>query len=415
MTDLDIAMRFLSSLGIGLLLGLEREGGAGARAGLRTFALVALLGTLCALLADKAASPWLLPATALGLAAMMVSAYRGAGPQDDPGTTSTVALLLCFILGAAVWHGYQQLCVAIALTVTGLLYFKTELHGVTRHLSRQDWVSLLEFAAVTFVILPVLPDRNFGSLDALNPYRIWLMVVLISGLGFAGYLVLRVLGQRRGLPVVGVLGGLVSSTATTLAYSRHARAEPPAASACMVIVLAANAVVLVKLLAVAVMVAPQVLPALAPMLIGGLLGGVPLPLLRWRGMARAAEVPHPPVANPSELRVALGFGAVYAAVLLGLAWINGLFGTSGVYVMAVLSGLTDIDAITLSTLHLSNSGALSPDQAARAIALAYVASVGLKFGLVWSVAGKALARATAPGYLCVIAGMAAGLLPALLA
>jgi uncharacterized membrane protein (DUF4010 family) len=410
MSQLELFTRLLTSLCVGLLLGLERERHPGAKAGVRTFALVALLGALGALLAQKSASGWMLPAGMAALAAMMLMAQRGLRPDEDPGTTSTVALLVCYALGAAIWYGEQQLAVAVALAVTGLLYFKAELDGATRHLSRQDWVSLLQFAVVTFVVLPVLPDSGYGPLGALNPYRIWLTVVLISGLGFAGYLVLRALGERRALPLIGILGGLVSSTATTLSYSRLARKDPPAAAALILVVLAANAVVLVKLAVVAALVSPQLLPALLPVLGGGLLLALPAPLLLWRGLGRQPSPPRLELGNPSELRVALLFAAIYASMLLAVAWLHQAIGPSGVYAVAVLSGLTDIDAIALSALHLANTGTIPPQEAVRAISLAYLSSIALKFAIAWSVAGWGFARRASIGYACTVLGVAGGLL-----
>ncbi|MDR3415175.1 MAG: MgtC/SapB family protein [Nevskia sp.] len=409
MNELELIARFAASLSIGLLLGLERERIRSAKAGLRTFGLVALFGTLCGLLSDKTGNAWIFPAGLLALGGMMVSSYRRAGPEDDPGTTSVVALLICFGLGAAIWYGYQHIAVVIALTVTSLLYFKAELHGMTQRLSRQDWISLLQLAVVSLVVLPVLPNTGMGPYGALNPYRIWLMVVLISGLSFTGYVVLRLAGEARGLPLIGLLGGLVSSTATTLAYSRHTRAARISGGAGLVVILIANAAVLIKLAVITTLISPALVPKLVPMFAAGLLAGLPLPLLTWRGLASEAEAPHLEVSNPSEMRIALGFGALFAIVLLAVTWIHEVAGSAGVYSMAVLSGLTDIDAITLSTLQLANAGSLSGDQAAKAIALAYAASIVMKFGIAWGIAGRPVARRAALGYLCVLGGMAAGL------
>jgi uncharacterized membrane protein (DUF4010 family) len=410
MSEFELSTRLLASLGVGLLLGLERERHPAAKAGIRTFALAALLGTLAALLSQKSANAWLMPVIGAALAIMMVSAYRQVRSDEDPGTTSTVALLICYVLGGVIWHGEQQLAVMVALAVTGLLYFKAELDGVTRHLSRQDWISLFQFAVVTFVVLPVLPDTGLGPLGALNPYRVWLMVVLVSGLSIAGYVVLRLVGDRRALPLVGMLGGLVSSTATTLSYSRLARDTRGAAGTMQVVVLAANAVVLAKLAAVTALVSPRMLPHLLPVLGCGLLAAVPAPLLKWRRLGNRPELPELKVSNPSEMRVALGFAALYACILLAVAWLHQAAGTAGVYAMAILSGLTDIDAISLSTLQLANSGDLAPQEAARAIALAYLASVVLKFGVTWATAGPGFARGAAVGYACTAAGIVTGLL-----
>ncbi|HEX6827492.1 MAG TPA: MgtC/SapB family protein, partial [Burkholderiales bacterium] len=217
---------FLTSLAIGLLIGLERERNPAARAGLRTFALVALLGTVAGLLSDKLTSPWPLAAGMLIVGLMTVAAYsRERDAPPDPGTTTVVAIVLCYGLGAMIWYGYATLAVMLAITATILLYFKAELHGWSRNLTRRDLVSVLQFAVLSFIVLPILPNRDYGPYQAINPHQVWLMVVLISGVSLAGYVALRLVGQRYGAPLLGLLGGLVSSTATTIVYSRHGRAD----------------------------------------------------------------------------------------------------------------------------------------------------------------------------------------------
>ena len=134
------------------------------------------------------------------------------------GTTTILAALLCYGLGVMTWYGQSQLAVAIGITATALLQFKTELHGFSEKLSRQDVTSILQFGVLTFIILPLLPDRGYGPHDALNPYHIWLMVVLVSGVNLVGYLTLRLVAARQSVRLAGVAGGLVSSTATTLVY-----------------------------------------------------------------------------------------------------------------------------------------------------------------------------------------------------
>ena len=230
-TGLEQLMNFLTSLGIGLLIGLERERSPAAKAGLRTFALVAMFGTLAAFVSDRAASPWLLGAGLLAVGAMIIAAYLQHKPDDgDPGTTTVAALLTCYGLGALVWFGFSTIAVMVAIVTTILLYFKAELHGITRSLTRRDLVSMLQFAVLSFIVLPILPDRNFGPYGALNPYQVWLMVVLISGVSLAGYLALRAIGERHGAPLLGLFGGLVSSTATTLVYARNGRDNPAPAA-----------------------------------------------------------------------------------------------------------------------------------------------------------------------------------------
>ena len=186
-------------------------------------------------------------------------------PEDDPGTTTVVALILTYCLGALCWYGERTLAAAIAVVATALLYFKAELRGILERFERRDLLAVIQFATLSVVILPVLPDEGYGPYGALNPFRIWLMVVLISGLSLAGYIALKIVGVRHGLVLVGLFGGLVSSTATTLAYSKHARGGSLTDVAAGVIVLA-NLTVLVRLAIVAAAVAPGILPRLVPVL-----------------------------------------------------------------------------------------------------------------------------------------------------
>ncbi|MBK5104297.1 MAG: MgtC/SapB family protein, partial [Burkholderiales bacterium] len=177
-TGLGPLPAFLTSLALGLLIGLERERNPESKAGLRTFALVALLGTLTALIAGKTGSAWILAAGLILVGLMMIAAYmRASGEASDPGTTSVAAACVCYSLGALIWLGYPRLAVMLGVITTMLLYFKPELRGMSRSLTRQDLLSILQFAALSFVILPVLPDQNYGPYNALNPYQIWLMVV----------------------------------------------------------------------------------------------------------------------------------------------------------------------------------------------------------------------------------------------
>ncbi|MCD6732606.1 MAG: MgtC/SapB family protein [Burkholderiaceae bacterium] len=173
---------FAASAAIGLLIGLERERHPATAAGLRTFTLTALFGTASALLGELVGTAWVATIGLLLVGAMAVVAQpRGAGPDGDPGTTTTVALLLCFVLGAMTWHGLATVAASLAVVVTALLYFKPELKGLTERITRRDMLSILQFGALSLVVLPALPDRGFGPHGALNPYQIWLMVVLVSG------------------------------------------------------------------------------------------------------------------------------------------------------------------------------------------------------------------------------------------
>ena len=401
---------FMTSLAIGLLIGLERERRSSAKAGLRTFALVALLGTLSGLLTEKTGSGLILAAGLLSVGAMIIAAYINR-PDDagDSGTTSVVAILVCFCLGAAVWFGYGTLAVMLGIATTVLLYFKAELHGLSSQLTSKDLISILQFAVLSFVILPILPDRNYGPYEALNPYQAWLMVVLVSGVSLAGYAALRLAGPQHGAPMMGLLGGLVSSTATTVVFSRHARAHAALNRTAMVVIMIASLMVLLRLTVMAAVVAPDVIEPLAKVFAGGLVLGLAVTAFGWRRLEAQGELPMPEVRNPTEIRTALGFGALYAVVLFCSAWLSDVAGTKGMYAVALASGLTDVDAITLSSLRLFSIDKLSAGQAVTAIALAVLSNLTFKAGLIVTLGGWKLARLTLPALLAVAVGIGIGL------
>lgn len=403
--------QFLTSLAVGLLIGLERERTPYAKAGLRTFTLVALLGTLAAMLSEQIGLPWLLVAVWVVIGVMIIAAYvNNPGEDKEPGTTTIAALLMCYGLGALIWFGEATLAIMLAVGTTALLYFKPELRGMTQRLTRRDLVSILQFSVLTFVILPILPDRTYGPYDAFNPHQAWIMVVLIAGLSLAGYIALHWIKQRYGAPMLGLLGGLVSSTATSLVYSRYCRANINMVRLSTVVILIANLVVLVRLSVECAVVSPGNLPHLLPVLGMGLIAGFISTFVRWSKLPTTTELPLPETANPTELHAALGFGLLYVVVLLCSAWLSEIAGSKGYYAVALVSGLTDVDAITLSSLHLQELGKLTQHHVVTGIALAYISNLVFKFGLVVFIGGKELSRHVAIGFAAMAAGVGAGLL-----
>lgn len=409
--DIETLLQFLTSLAIGLLIGLERERNPSAKAGLRTFALVSLFGTLVALLADKGESPWLLVAGLLAVAGMIIAAYFNAPTENnDPGTTTVAALLVSYVLGVLVWFGFSKLAIMLAIATTALLYFKPELHGISQRLTRRDLVSILQFSVLSFVILPILPDQNYGPYGAFNPYQAWMMVVLISGLSLAGYVALRWTGQRYGAPLLGFFGGLVSSTATTLVYAKHSKFNESMLRLSAVVILIASQVVLIRLMIVSTVVSPAILKQLAPVLAVGLLFGLVATLFNWERLKNSGILPMPETANPTELHAALTFGLLFVIVLFCSAWLTDMAGSGGLYIVALISGLTDVDAIALSSLRLFHLDKLSSTQTVISIALAFLSNMLFKFGLAASIGGLTLAKHLAAGFLAIAAGIALGLL-----
>lgn len=401
---------FAISLGIGLLIGLERERKPDVKAGLRTFALTALFGCLAALLGEMSGSPWVLAVGLLMMAAMMIAALaRDPLDDGDPGTTTVVALMVCYGLGALTWYGEATLAVMLAITTTVLLYFKAQLQGVTRSLTPKDLISILQFGVLSLVVLPILPNQDYGPYQALNPQQIWWMVVLISGLSLAGYAALRIVGNQHGAPLLGFFGGLVSSTATTMVFARNSRADASLTATATLVILIANLVVILRIGIVAVLLAPQLLAPLAGVLGIGLLCGLVVAVFKWRTLTGAGALPLPEIKNPTEIRTALTFGLLYGVVLLLSAWLQDIAGSQGLYLVALASGLTDVDAITLSTLRLFNQQTLAAGPAVVAIGLAVLANLAFKASLVVTIGGGALARKVLPGLGAIGVGFALGI------
>lgn len=408
----EIPLVFLTSLGIGLLLGLQRQRTPSAKAGLRTFALVAVLGTVAGLIADITAESWVIAAGLVLVGAMIIAAYRQGeeAPEADSGTTTVVAVLLCYGLGVMVWYGQSQLAAAIAIVATALLQFKAELHGLTERLSRQDVTSILQFGVLSFIILPLLPDESYGPHGALNPYHIWLMVVLVSGISLAGYLALRLLGGRQSMLLVGISGGLVSSTATTLVFARQARLQPDLADVSGAIIAVSSLMVLVRLVVVCAVVAPDALVTMLPLFGSGLLLGIVPVAYRLRTSVVRGEFQALELGNPVQLRVALGFGALFAIVLVGSAWLSEQAGSGGLYGLALLSGMVDIDAITLSSLGLFRDGRIGVAVATIAIGLAALAATAFKLAIVAVAGDRRILRRWGAVLMAPAAALIAGLL-----
>lgn len=403
---------FATALSIGLLIGMERERRPDAAAGMRTFALVALLGCLFALLGEKTGGgPWLLIAGLIVVVGTMIAANFSSGQEEQyRGFTSEAAIIVTYGLGAAIWHGYATLAVMLAIATTVLLYFKAELKQFSERTTPKDINSILQFAVLSLVVLPILPSRDFGPYSAINPRQIWWMVVLISGLALAGYLALRIIGARHGAAVLGIFGGLASSTATTMMFSRHAAEHGHLVRLSATVILIANVMVMLRLGVVASLVAPELLQDLASVFAAGVIPGVLMALYGWRELAAAGELPMPEVKNPTELKTAFSFGLLYAAVLVAAAWLQDIAGDSGLYIVALVSGLTDADASVLSTLRMFNLEKIPGQAAVVAVSLALMANLLFKIGLVISIGHGALARRALPGLLAIGAGLAGGLM-----
>ncbi len=400
------------ALALGLLVGLQRQRAESRVAGVRTFALITLLGTVAGLTVPSI-GPWLVAAGALALAALLVMSNvfkLGSDADPDPGMTTEVAALLMYAVGVYLAIGHVTAAVAVSGAIVLLLHLKRPLHRAIGALGENDMTAIMRFALITLVILPVLPDRTYGPYDVLNPYEIWRMVVLIVSINLVGFVAVKRFGADSGALLGGVLGGLVSSTATTIAYARRSHGIGAAAAPAATAIVVASTVATVRVLVEVAIVAPAQLAAIAPPLAAMFGWMLVLSVAAWfAGRVDGATEP-PESGNPAELTPALLFGAVYAIVILAVAFATERFGSAGLFPVALLSGLTDVDAITLSSSNLAAQGRLEPSTAWRLILLAVLANLVFKATAAGALGSPELRRRIVVLFGLAVAGAAAILL-----
>lgn len=401
-TDLGVA------LAIGLLLGLQRERsyaghGAPGPAGARTFPIVALLGGL-SVLVD---APGAVVAGLIAVALLTVAGYlRSSKTPDTIGLTTEVLLLLTYVLGAVAVSGKRELASIVGAAALVLTAMKGRLHGLAGKLTDEDENATIKMVAIALLVVPLLPDRDMGPFQALNPREIGWMVLLVAGISFVGYVVVKTAGTGKGIFLTGILGGLVSSTATTVAFARRSKEAPPLSAAFAASALAACTVVYPRLLVVVTIVSPEFAKVLWPYLTViaiATLGPAVLGLMALR-RAPKADVP---LRNPFELGPAIVFALIFAAVGVAAKAAQHWFGQTGLYVTGALAGTTDLDAITLTAARLFGTEA-DPKSLAKTVAIAAIVNATVKAGIAWTAGAADFGRRVAAGLLLsVVAGGAA--------
>lgn len=403
--------RFGVALIIGILVGLQREHtyettqkpDEKTAAGVRTFALMGLAGCTAALVADRLGDPWSFVGVVFALGILIALGYYHSAQRGEPGMTTEVAALVVIMAGALCFWDELEIAVALAVVTTALLSLKIELHSFAERITREDILATLKFAIITAIVLPVLPNQAIGPppFDVLNPYKVWLMVVLISGISFLGYVLIQIVGSRKGLGLTGLLGGLASSTATTLSFAQRSHTSHTLGKQFALAIMLAWLVMFGRILVEVGAVYPPLLRVVwLPI---GAAGVATLAFCAYLYLApRTEEQGDVQLANPFELRPAITFGLLYGVILVASRAAELYFGNTGLYVSSILSGLADVDAITLTVAELSGQGTLDMETAARAIMLAAMANTAVKGGLVLSSGTRTLRRAFMPGFVLIL-------------
>lgn len=415
MSEWDALLRMAVALAIGVLIGVERgwherDLPEGHRvAGVRTFALLGLLGAGLSLAGNAIGG--IVPG--LGLLAvagvLLVARLRGVAETGDIGVTTIAAGLLTYALGALAMLGELSLAVSAAVVATFLLGAKPELHGVIRRMEREELMAAVKLLAMSFVLLPVLPDRGLGPWNALNPFQIWLMVVLICSLSFLGYLGIKVLGETKGVTLTALAGGLVSSTAVTISLSRISRPEAARVRFVGGAIALASAVMYLRTLVVVFVFGRPLLTGIAlPLLLAAGLGAL-VAILLMRSAARASPPETPSLHNPFDIWMAIKFGALLTLVMVAARAMKEWIGDAGVLVVSAAAGLADVDAATLSVTRMTPVD-LATDVGVAAVCLAVVANTLFKAGIAVVNSRRALLRPVALGFGVQLLALMAGLL-----
>lgn len=388
--DRDLAA-ILLALALGLLIGSEREWAANKSIGVRSFALVAVAGAISAVLSDDY-GPWILAAgmLAIGILVAVRLAYlyvsrtqaqqSAATPRNEEhGITTAVAALVTFLIGALAGSAYWPHAVVLAGVVTLLLHWKRPMHAIIGKLGEQDLEIIARFVLIALVVLPVLPDRTFDPYDAFNPFRSWMLVVLIVGLNLVGYVTFRIAGAAAGAWLGGLIGGMISSTATTLSYAGMSRRQSGLGKAAALVILVASTVVYPRVMIELSVVSPQLLVKAIPPLAtySVVLLVLAFAVGRW---VRKADVELPEQRNPARFGLAFSFALIYVAVLFAVSITQDLVGDEAIYVVALVSGLTDVDALTISVGQLHGRQGISDSVAWRSIFLATLSNLVFKIG-----------------------------------
>jgi len=413
---LVLTLRFGAALGLGVLLGLERERTKRETTfgGVRTLGLLALSGAIAAFVDESLARPFLALAIFVAAAGLVTVSYRVTAERGELGITTEVSALLAFLLGYLCVRGYVTTAAGLAVASGAVLALKDWLHALARRIEVADVEATLKFAIVSIIILPLVPDQNFGPapLDVINPFKIWLMVVLISGLNFASYLLVKIVGTEHGIGLTGLLGGLVSSTAVTLGFSQRSREQPAQAAPLALGILVAWTVMFVRVVVLVAAVDAGLVARVGVAMAAFGLPSLAICWFLWRRQRSAHTASVSAGENPFELGAAIRFGLVFGLITFAARAAQVYLGDAGLYLAGAIAGLTDVDAISLSMAQLALSDVANVTPAARTIVIAVAANTVFKAGMVAFLGAAALRRVIviSAGAILVVAALALALI-----
>lgn len=370
------------AFGLGLMVGLQRQKDNDKMAGVRTFTIISLLGVAAGFLNNVYDNPFILPVLGLSLVLMLVTANLIKNKDGDTfaiGQTTEVAALLMFAIGAYLVLGNQIIGVIMGASLAILLYVKERLHDFIENLSQKDLSAIFTLVGISMIILPILPNETYGPYDVLNPRNMWWMVTLIVGISVVGYFIYKFVGKNTGVITNGILGGLISSAATTFSYARKASDIKSIGNVSALIITVASLVSMVRVLVEVGIVIPEKLAIIAvPIAVEILVMSAISVGFFYMINKEETNTKMPEPKNPAQLKSALIFGFLYGFILLAVAFTKEQFGDNALYIVSIISGLTDVDAITLSLSNTMKNGGLDPNLGWKLILLAALSNLVFK-------------------------------------
>ena len=408
LTQIDFIIRMLVAVGIGFLIGLEREYSSRSEqteifAGVRTFVFVVLFGFIVTFLSFFF-THWIVFAGLIATSVIVAMSYWVSANRGLVGGTTEFATLIAFTLGCTTFLGFVEASLASTVVVMVILSLKLKLQNIIGQITNTEMYALIKFVVLVLLIFPFLPDRTVDPFDIFNPRELGWVIILISGLGFVGYLLMKFFGGDRGILITGIMGGLVSSTITTLVFSKKSKEAPELSRNCAVAILSASTIMVVRVFALVFIFNKALLPHLT----------LPLFLLFIAGLGAAIYFHKKPTANsitdfplgePLNLKGAVVFGLLYIGVLFMVSYANTEFGSKGIYLTSAIAALTDINAITISVTKLAGD-TMEFRTAHNAILLATLCNTIVKIGITLWVGSKKLRHYIFIGYgLIFLAGL----------
>ncbi|HLS71777.1 MAG TPA: MgtC/SapB family protein [Chitinophagaceae bacterium] len=400
-TQFDFLIRLLVGIGIGLLIGLEREHAALNKkskpfAGIRTFVLIILLAFLSMVL-YYLVSPWLLVVTLIGLFSLIGFSYF-LSSKDHAGGTTEVSAILAFFLGIITFLGFIEISLAITMIIVVLLSSKLRLQKIVGTISSNELVAVIRFGVMALLIFPFLPKEAIDPYGVINLREVGLIVLLTSGLSFIGYILMRIFGKDYGILLTGIVGGLISSTMITWIFSKRSKEQPSLASNCMAAIMAASTIMIIRVIVWVFIFNPELFRMLIlPSSVIALCSLACTLFFHFQHTKMKNEDVDIPLGEPLNLRTALIFAVLYTSILFFISFSNEHLGDSGIYLTSAIASLTDVNAITISLTKLAGE-TLHFLTASNAIILGTLSNTIIKIGIAIYAGGKDLRKKVILGY-----------------